>query len=300
MGVVGSIVGSIKSAAIPTTFGFDTAVKVYSQLIGNLAIDAMSAKKYYYFIRLMGRSSSLVTLECALQTHPTVTLIGEEVEAKQQKLMDIVRYVADAVQMRAQRGRNYGIVLIPEGLLAMMPDMNVLISELNQVIKQTEGIGSPGKQGSFASGLSPLTPEKVASLLTPWSSALFKFLPVSIQEQLLAERDTSSGSVNFTQITTEKLLAELVEVELKQRKVDGKYKSSFNAIPFFFGYQVREDAAAVPPRRDGIDASGAWRFSACSKQVVASKRVCRRRHAHPCRPRSTRSSRTPSASPLRV
>lgn len=239
VGIVGSIVGSIKSAAIPTTFGFDTAVKVYSQLIGNLAIDAMSAKKYYYFIRLMGRSSSLVTLECALQTHPTVTLIGEEVEAKQQKLMDIVRYVADAVQMRAQRGRNYGIVLIPEGLLAMMPDMNVLISELNQLLRTQsgEGVGSPGKQGSFGS-LAVLTPDKVASLLTPWSSALFKFLPLSIQEQLLAERDASSGSVNFTQITTEKLLAELVEVELKQRKAAGTYKSSFNAIPFFFGYQV--------------------------------------------------------------
>jgi len=212
----------MKNQFIEAAFGFDTACKVYSELIGNIATDGCSSRKYYYFIRLMGRGASHIALECALQTHPDVVLLGEEVAGNKLSLVDIVNQLADVVCARSDSHKNFGVVLLPEGLVAAIPEMATLIQEINGAIS---GEGSDSVEG-------------VLARLTPWSRALYSFLPSFIQTQLLLERE-SNGSVQLTQIETERLLAFLVDAELASRKATGRFSGKFAAITHFFGYQAR-------------------------------------------------------------
>lgn len=205
---------------IPVSFGFDTCTKIYSELISNLAMDGLSTQKYYYFIRLMGRSASHITLECALQTHPNVTLIGEEVQAKKQSLQQVVQYIADIVQKRSAIGKDFGVVLVPEGIVEFIPEIGTLIGEINDIL---------------ASGVKG---EDVAAKLTKESNALFGYLPKNIRSQLLLDRD-AHGNVNVSKIETEKLLASLVSTELEKLRASNDYKGSFQPQSFFFGYEGR-------------------------------------------------------------
>ncbi len=200
VGVPVTIDGDVRNSFVEATLGFDTATKVFSQLVGNMATDGNSAKKYYYFVRLMGRAVSHISLEVALQTHPNVVMLGEDIEARKLTLTDIVREVADVVAARAAVGKNFGIVLVPEGAVSYIPEMRTLLAEMNQL---------------FADGVDAAT---VPSRLTPWSQAVLNYLPPFIRQQLFLERE-SSGAVQLSQISTEKLLAELVGEELERRKV---------------------------------------------------------------------------------
>ncbi|PRW56738.1 pyrophosphate--fructose 6-phosphate 1-phosphotransferase subunit beta [Chlorella sorokiniana] len=223
VGVPKTIDGDLKNADVPISFGFDTACKVFSESIGNIAIDAMSAKKYYHFIKLMGRAASHVTLECALQTHPQVALICEEVEANRWGLKGVVRQVADVIAQRAAEGRNYGVVLIPEGLVEHVHDVSTLIAELNELLAQ---------------GVNAVDEETIAASLTPESAEVFAQLPPGIRGELLQERDPH-GNVQVSHIETEKLIIKAVATELARRKVAGTYKGKFAALAHFFGYEGR-------------------------------------------------------------
>eukprot|EP00743_Colponemidia_sp_Colp-15_P004278 GILK01004615.1.p1 GENE.GILK01004615.1~~GILK01004615.1.p1 ORF type:complete len:1223 (-),score=232.86 GILK01004615.1:147-3782(-) len=222
VGVPGTVDGDMGGPFIECPFGFDTACKVFSQVVGNIAIDANSAKKYWYFVRLMGRSASHIALECALQTRPNVVIIGEEVEQRKHTLADITRTLCDAIDARAKLGKHYGVILIPEGLLGRVPEVSLLIKELNCIVAQDPHVAM----------------DNAKAKLTPWSLALFEFLPKPIQQQLLLERE-SHGTIQLTQIQTEKLLEELVTQELSRRKSLGLYKGTFASICHFIGYQGR-------------------------------------------------------------
>lgn len=200
--------------------GFDSATRVYSQLVGNMATDGNSAKKYWYYVKLMGRSVSRISLEVALQTHPNVVVLGEDIEARKATLIDIVREIADAVCERAVHGKNYGIVLVPEGAIGYIPELRTLISEMNHLF--SEGVPATA------------VPEK----LTPWSSAVLQYLPPLIRQQLFLERE-SNGAVQLSQINTERLLAELVGEELSSRKSKNRYNGKYATICSSFGYQAR-------------------------------------------------------------
>jgi 6-phosphofructokinase 1 len=228
VGIPGSVDGDLKSNRIDTIFGFDTACKVYSQLIGNMCADCNSAKKYYYFVRLMGRSPSHITLECALQTHPNVVLIGEEIAAHTQTLADVVNGIADVVCKRREAGKNYGVVVIPEGCINSITDLKLLLKEIG---------------GMFAAG----TPtEEIPAKLTAWSSALFQSLPEETQKEFMLDRE-SGGSVQLSQIQTEKLIAHAVGVELKKRSEAGAYEGGYSPLTHYFGYQAR---SAMPSNFD--------------------------------------------------
>jgi pyrophosphate--fructose-6-phosphate 1-phosphotransferase len=222
-----TIDGDLKNEYIETSFGFDTAVKTYSELIGNIMRDANSAQKYWHFIKLMGRSASHIGLEAALQTHPNICLISEEVKAKQMKLSEVVKYVADIVAERASQGKNFGVALIPEGLLEFIPDVGVLISELSEVLahheKEVEGLNTQDKV------------EKLCGWLNTESANVLKSLPAGIQAQLMLDRD-SHGNVQVSLIETEKLIIEMVAKELKKRS---DFKGKFAALNHFFGYEGR-------------------------------------------------------------
>ena len=226
-----TIDGDLKNAFIETSFGFDTASKVYSELIGNIARDANSAKKYWHFIKLMGRSASHITLECVLKTHVNLALISEEVSAKKQTLQQIVDGLADMIAKRAANGENFGVVLIPEGLIEFIPEMKVLISELNDALaKNSEKFQSLTKaEEKFAF---------VASLLGKESAAVFNTLPAQIKLQLTMDRDPH-GNVQVSLIETEKLLVELVKAKLAERKKAGTYQGKFSTQTHFFGYEGR-------------------------------------------------------------
>ena len=204
------------------SFGFDTACKTYAELIGNVCLDALSSGKYYHFIRLMGRAASNITLECALQTQPNVTLIGEEVAANKQNLSSITEEIVQVIVARAAAGKNYGVILVPEGLIEFVPEMNVLLHEVNELL---------------AGGVAA-TVAAVAEELSPNSAALFNYLPMSIRKQLLADRDPH-GNVQVSLIETEKLLAETVQHELHRLARSGKYKAHFCPQFHFFGYEGR-------------------------------------------------------------
>ncbi|MDE6152025.1 MAG: diphosphate--fructose-6-phosphate 1-phosphotransferase [Prevotella sp.] len=225
-----TIDGDLKNSEIEASFGFDTATKVYSEVIGNIMRDCNSAKKYWHFIKLMGRSASHVTLECALQTHPNVTLIGEEVEAKNQTLDDVVTYIAQVVADRAENGMNYGVVLVPEGLIEFIPAIKKLIAELNDLIA--------ANQAEF----DKITPnEKIAFIaehLSADNAAIFNSLPVGVSRQLALERDPH-GNVQVSLIETEQLLADMVAVKLEEWKKEGKYNGKFSTQHHFFGYEGR-------------------------------------------------------------
>lgn len=225
-----TIDGDLKNSEIETSFGFDTATKVYSEVIGNIMRDCNSAKKYWHFIKLMGRSASHVTLECALQTHPNITLIGEEVEAKEQTLDDVVTYIADTVADRATRGKNYGVVLVPEGLIEFIPAIKKLIAELNDMLA--------ANQADFDFVADDKKIDYVLQHLSAENAAIFKSLPLSVSRQLALERDPH-GNVQVSLIETEQLLAEMVSKKLSQWKKEGLFSGKFSTQHHFFGYEGR-------------------------------------------------------------
>ena len=227
-----TIDGDLKNEDIETSFGFDTATKTYSEVIGNIERDANSAKKYWHFIKLMGRSASHVTLECALQTQPNICLVGEEVAAKKQSLSEIADQIADSVATRGNNGENFGVALIPEGIVEFVPEFSKLIAEINELLA--------GEKTAEFNAL-PTWADKYAFIengLTKESMAVFAILPVGIQQQLFLERDPH-GNVQVSLIESEKLFAELVKNKLAERKAAGTYKGKFSTLTHFFGYEGR-------------------------------------------------------------
>ena len=227
-----TIDGDLKNEDIECSFGFDTATKTYSEIIGNIARDANSAKKYWHFIKVMGRSASHVALECALQTQPNICLVSEEVAAKKMSLSEITNYIADAVEKRAAKGMNFGIAVIPEGVVEFIPEFSVLIQEINELLA-----------GSKADEFNALATwaEKYAFIengLTKESMAVFALLPEAIQQQLFLERDPH-GNVQVSLIESEKLFSALVKENLAARKAAGTYKGKFSALHHFLGYEGR-------------------------------------------------------------
>lgn len=239
IGVPKTIDGDLKNEVVETSFGFDTACKTYSELIGNIQRDANSAKKYYHFIRLMGRSASHICLECALETQPNITIVSEEVEKKQMTLDQLVSEIAEVVVRRAEKGLNYGTVLIPEGVVEFIPEMKILISELNDILAKHEAevavLESNKDKRDF-----------VASKLSKASSEVFNSLPNNISNQLMLDRDPH-GNVQVSAIETEKLLMDMTKAKLKQLKKDGRYTGKFGALGHFFGYEGR---CAIPSNFD--------------------------------------------------
>ena len=226
-----TIDGDLKNKFIETSFGFDTASKVYSELSGNIARDANSAKKYWHFIKLMGRSASHITLECALKTHVNAAIISEEVAAKKQTLSGIVDDLAKIVAKRAENKENFGVVLVPEGLIEFIPEMKVLIGELNDVLAanadEFNAIAKPEDKIAYISGK-----------LSAASASVYAQLPTAIQLQLSMDRDPH-GNVQVSLIETEKLLAQLVKQRLSAMKAEGKYVGKFSSQTHFFGYEGR-------------------------------------------------------------
>jgi len=231
IGVPKTIDGDLKNEYIETSFGFDTAVKTYSELIGNIERDANSAKKYWHFIKLMGRSASQIALECALQTRPNVCIISEEVEEKKQTLDDVVASIVDVVVKRAANGENFGVVLVPEGLIEFIPEMGTLIGELNDMLAEN---------AEYFATLHTFEDqaEWVNKNLSRDSSYVFSSLPSDIQRQLLMDRDPH-GNVQVSRIETEKLLIEMVSDKLAELKVKGTYSGKFSHQAHFFGYEGR-------------------------------------------------------------
>ena len=226
-----TIDGDLKNEYIETSFGFDTACKTYSELIGNLSRDTNSAKKYWHFIKLMGRSASHIALECALQTQPNICLISEEVEEKAMSLDNIVDQICASIARRAENGENFGIVLIPEGLVEFIPEIKKLINELNDVI--AEEVNEFSRITNFIDHMRWLS-----SRIPETSFKTLQSLPPEIADQFLADRDPH-GNVQVSKIETEKLIIGMVEQKLSSLKKEGKYKGKFSALPHFFGYEGR-------------------------------------------------------------
>ncbi len=225
-----TIDGDLKNEMIETSFGFDTACKVYSEVIGNIQRDCNSAKKYWHFIKLMGRSASHIALECALQTQPNICIISEEVEEKNMSLDNVVTYIADIVAARAAEGYNFGTVLIPEGLIEFIPAMKKLIAELNDFL---------AKNGNeFAMIKKSEQRNYIINHLSPENSAIYASLPEGVARQLSLDRDPH-GNVQVSLIETEKLLSEMVGKKLAEMKNEGKYTGKFAAQHHFFGYEGR-------------------------------------------------------------
>ena len=227
-----TIDGDLKNDDIECSFGFDTATKTYSELIGNIERDCNSAKKYWHFIKVMGRSASHVALECALETQPNICLVSEEVAAKKRSLSQIADYIADAVEKRAANKMNFGVAIIPEGVVEFVPEFSVLIQEINELLA-----------GSNAQAFNALGTwaEKYAFIekgLTKESMAVFAILPESIQQQLFLERDPH-GNVQVSLIESEKLFSALVKAKLEERRKAGTYNGKFSALHHFFGYEGR-------------------------------------------------------------
>ena len=225
-----TIDGDLKNEVIETSFGFDTATKVYSEVIGNIERDCNSARKYYHFIKLMGRSASHIALECALQTQPNVCIISEEVEAKNMTLQDVVNYIADIVVKRAEKGNNFGTVLIPEGLIEFIPAMKALIAEHNDLLA--------AKGAEFAAVAADQQREWIIKNLSETNAAIYASLPAGVARQLSLDRDPH-GNVQVSLIETEKLLSEMVGKRLEQLRAEGKYNGKFAALHHFFGYEGR-------------------------------------------------------------
>ncbi len=228
-----TIDGDLKNEMIETSFGFDTACKLYSELIGNIMRDSNSAKKYWHFIKLMGRSASHIALECALQTQPNICLISEEVAAKKQTLASIVDGISDVIAKRAENGENYGVALIPEGLIEFIPEMKILIEELNELLAE----GTATAQ-AFSHVKKSHRIDWVSEKLSQASSVVFRSLPEGIANQLTLDRDPH-GNVQVSKIETEKLLIEMVEAELAERKLENKFQGKFGSQNHFFGYEGR-------------------------------------------------------------
>jgi pyrophosphate--fructose-6-phosphate 1-phosphotransferase len=227
-----TIDGDLKNEDIEISFGFDTATKTYSELIGNIERDCNSSKKYWHFIKVMGRSASHVALECALETQANICLIGEEVAAKKQTLSQITNQIADAVETRGNNGMNFGVCIIPEGIVEFVPEFGKLIAEINELLA--------GEKTAAFNALPSWEAKTdfIKSGLTSESWAVFEILPVGIQQQLFLERDPH-GNVQVSLIESEKLFAELVKNELAKRKEAGTYKGKFATLTHFFGYEGR-------------------------------------------------------------
>ena len=226
-----TIDGDLKNDVIEISFGFDTATKTYSELIGNIERDANSAKKYWHFVRVMGRSASHIALECALETQPNICFISEEVEEKKMSLSDIADQVVKSVVKRSERGDNFGVVIIPEGLIEFVPEVKKLIGELNDImaLKEKEFNAITDWQDKYSFMEKNLSKE---------SFKVFSILPVDIEKQLLMDRDPH-GNVQVSRIETEKLLISIVESKLDSLKKEGKYNGKFSALSHFFGYEGR-------------------------------------------------------------
>ena len=227
-----TIDGDLKNDDIECSFGFDTATKTYSELIGNIQRDANSAKKYWHFIKVMGRSASHVALECALQTQPNICLVSEEVAAKNMSLSQIANYIADSVENRSRKGMNFGVVIIPEGVVEFVPEFKKLISEINELLA--------GENANEFNNL-PTWKEKYEFIhegLSEESFEVFRILPDTIQRQLFLERDPH-GNVQVSLIESEKLFSELVGDILKDRKKAGSFKGKYSPLHHFFGYEGR-------------------------------------------------------------
>ena len=235
-----TIDGDLKNEDIECSFGFDTATKTYSEIIGNIERDANSAKKYWHFVKVMGRSASHVALECALQTRPNICLVGEEVAAKKMSMAQIADYIADSVAIRASKGWNFGVAIIPEGIVEFVPEFSVLIAEINELLagEKTEAFNAlPTWDAKYAF---------IEAGLTKESMAVFAILPQSIQQQLFLERDPHCN-VQVSLIESEKLFSALVADNLKARKAAGTYNGKFSALHHFLGYEGR---CAFPPNFD--------------------------------------------------
>ena len=227
-----TIDGDLKNEDIEASFGFDTATKTYSELIGNIERDANSAKKYWHFIKVMGRSASHVALECALETQPNICLIGEEVAAKKMSLAQITSYIADAVEKRGNNGNNFGVAIIPEGIVEFVPEFSALIKEINELLagKKTEEFNAlPNWAAKY---------DFIKAGLSAEAFKVFDILPQFVQQQLFLERDPH-GNVQVSLIESEKLFSEMVKNELAKRKAAGTYKGKFGAQHHFFGYEGR-------------------------------------------------------------
>ena len=233
-----TIDGDLKNEMIETSFGFDTACKVYSEVIGNIQRDCNSARKYWHFIKLMGRSASHIALECALQVQPNICIISEEVEAKDMSLDDVVTYIAQVVADRAAQGNNFGTVLIPEGLVEFIPAMKRLIAELNDFLATNAEEFSQIKKSHQR--------DYIIHKLSPENSAIYASLPEGVARQLTLDRDPH-GNVQVSLIETEKLLSEMVATKLATWKAEGKYVGKFAAQHHFFGYEGR---CAAPSNYD--------------------------------------------------
>ena len=250
-----TIDGDLKNDQIETSFGFDTATKTYSELIGNIERDCNSARKYWHFIKLMGRSASHIALECALQTQPNICLVSEEIEAKDQTLNDIVEYIAGVVAYRAEQGNNFGVVLIPEGLIEFIPAIGRLIQELNDLLA--------------AHGADYLNLDKAAQReyilahLSAENKATFETLPEGVARQLSLDRDPH-GNVQVSLIETEKLISEMVAAKLDQWKKEGKYTGKFAPQHHFFGYEGR---CAAP---SNFDADYCYALGSSAAQLIAN------------------------------
>ena len=235
-----TIDGDLKNEQIETSFGFDTACKTYSELIGNIQRDCNSARKYWHFIKLMGRSASHIALECALQTQPNICLISEEIEQKAMSLDDVVDYIANIVARRAAQGCNFGTVLIPEGLIEFIPAIKRLIAELNEVLTDT----ATGEPRAFDDAEAQIG--FVKTHIAPENLAVLESLPADVARQLCLDRDPH-GNVQVSLIETEKLLSRMVATRLAAWKKEGSYAGSFNPQHHFFGYEGR---CAAPSNYD--------------------------------------------------
>ena len=250
-----TIDGDLKNSQIETSFGFDTATKTYSEVIGNIERDCNSARKYWHFIKLMGRSASHIALECALQTQPNICLISEEIEAKDQTLNDIIENIAEVVAYRASQGNNFGVVLIPEGLVEFIPAIGRLIQELNDLLAaHGADYADLDKDAQRAYILAHLTEE---------NRATFETLPEGVARQLSLDRDPH-GNVQVSLIETEKLISDMVGAKLVQWKKEGKYNGKFSALHHFFGYEGR---CAAP---SNFDADYCYALGTSAALLIAS------------------------------
>ena len=248
-----TIDGDLKNEQIETSFGFDTACKTYSELIGNIERDCNSARKYWHFIKVMGRSASHIALECALQTQPNICLVSEEVEAKNQSLDDIVTYIANVVCQRALDGNNFGTIIIPEGLIEFIPAIKKLIAQLNDVLAQPEA-KNLGRHEMI---------DFAKSHLSDSNLEVFNSLPTNVARQLALDRDPH-GNVQVSLIETEKLLSTMVAQKLERRKKVGKYSGKFAALHHFFGYEGR---CAAP---SNYDADYCYALGTSAAQLIAN------------------------------
>ena len=248
-----TIDGDLKNEQIETSFGFDTACKTYSELIGNIERDCNSARKYWHFIKVMGRSASHIALECALQTQPNICLVSEEIEAKAMSLDDIVNYIANAVAVRAADGNNFGTVIIPEGVIEFIPAIKKLIAQLNDVLALPQAKNLDRHESI----------DFVKSHLTEENLAVFNSLPTGVARQLALDRDPH-GNVQVSLIETEKLLSTMVAQKLERMKKQGKYVGKFASLHHFFGYEGR---CAAP---SNFDADYCYALGTSAAQLIAN------------------------------